>query len=338
MTMFGFGVVGTGMIADAMATAIGRAKNARLVAVSSRKLEAAEKFAAGREGVAAVQGFESLLDFEGVDGVYIATPTAAKEEIALAAIAAGKHVLVDKPFLNRASVVRMTKAAAARGVVFMDATHFVHHPRTGIVAARLGGPRSLYTSFYFPQMDRSNIRFDLELEPMGAIGDMAWYSMRAVVEYLRPKGKVTKVQTVAERDNVTGAVIRASGVIGFESGEVSTFDAGFTGATMVQDLQLLGTDGAIGMDDFVGDWTDSVAFQNPDIKTGYWYKTGLATRKDAVFVETPADTAAQVAMMENFAALAASGDLAARTAFAEASVKTQELVDAIWEAAGNRLL
>jgi len=98
---------------------------------------------------------------------------------------------------------------------------------------------------------------------------------------------------------------------------------------------LLGTDGAIGMDDFVGDWTDSVAFQNPDIKTGYWYKTGLATRKDAVFVETPADTAAQVAMMENFAALAASGDLAARTAFAEASVKTQELVDAIWEAAGN---
>jgi len=153
MTMFGFGVVGTGMIADAMATAIGRAKNARLVAVSSRKLEAAEKFAAGREGVAAVQGFESLLDFEGVDGVYIATPTAAKEEIALAAIAAGKHVLVDKPFLNRASVVRMTEAAAARGVVFMDATHFVHHLRTGIVAARLGGPRSLYTSFYFPQMD-----------------------------------------------------------------------------------------------------------------------------------------------------------------------------------------
>jgi predicted dehydrogenase len=335
MKMFGFGIVGTGLIAGVIANAIEKAKNARLVAVSSRKLETAKNFAAAFNGAAAVQGFEALLGLEGVDGVYVATPTAAKEEIALAAIAAGKHVLVEKPFLDQHSVVRMTQAAAAKGVVFMDATHFVHHPRTAIVASRLGEPRSLHTTFYFPHTDRSNIRFDRVLEPMGAIGDMAWYSMRAVVEYLRPKGKVTKVQTVAERDAVTGAVIRASGVIGFESGEVSTFDAGFTSGTVVQDLQLLGTDGVVWVDDFVVDWTDSASFQNPEIKMGYWYRTGVATRKDLVFVETPADTAAQVAMMENFVKLAESGDVAARTAFAETSVKTQELVDTIWKAAGN---
>ena len=33
--------------------------------------------------------------------------------------------------------------------------------------------------------DRDNIRFDPTQEPMTALGDMAWYSMRAVVEYLR---------------------------------------------------------------------------------------------------------------------------------------------------------
>ena len=43
----------------------------------------------------------------------------AKEAIALAAIAAGKHVLVDKPFIDRASAERMVKSAAAKGVEFM---------------------------------------------------------------------------------------------------------------------------------------------------------------------------------------------------------------------------
>jgi hypothetical protein len=37
------------------------------------------------------------------------------------------------------------------------------------------------------------------------------------------------------------------------------------------DLQLLGTTGIIAMDDFVLDWTDSFAFKNPDIQTGYSY-------------------------------------------------------------------
>ena len=92
----------------------------------------------------------SLLARPDVDAVYIATPTVAKEEIALAAIAAGKHVLVDKPFVNHASVLRMTQAAAAKGVVFMDATHFVHHPRTAAIRAAMRGEDRLAT---FPPHD-----------------------------------------------------------------------------------------------------------------------------------------------------------------------------------------
>jgi hypothetical protein len=40
----------------------------------------------------------------------------------------------------------------------------------------------LHTAFYFPFPDRS-IRFDVK-EPMGALGDMAWYSMSAMVKHL----------------------------------------------------------------------------------------------------------------------------------------------------------
>src|SRR5262245_15403817 len=127
-TRLGFGIVGPGFIAGVIADAIAKSTNARLTAVSSRRLENAQAFVVKHPGVAAVQGIEPLFGRAGVEAIYIASPTVAKEAIALAAIQAGKHVLVDKPFHDNASVVRMTTAAAARGVAFMDATHFVHHP------------------------------------------------------------------------------------------------------------------------------------------------------------------------------------------------------------------
>jgi predicted dehydrogenase len=349
MSQLGFGIVGTGMIAGVIADAIAKSTNvkptnaksaiAKLIAVSGRRIETALAFAVQHQGVAAVQGIDGLLAHAGIDAVYIAVPTVAKEEIALAAIAAGKHVLVEKPFTSLASVLRMTEAAAAKGVVFMDATHFVHHPRTSAVweasTGKSGPPRSLHTAFYFPFLDRNNIRFDVKQEPMGAIGDMAWYSMRAVVDYLRPKGRITKVVTVPEHDPETTAVVRASGLIAFEGGEVSTFDVGYTAGTVLMDLQLLGTSGVIAMDDFVLDWTDSFAFKNPDIKTGYTHRTGMATRKDLKFIETPSLTSGEVAMIRNFAALAASGNTARRAAYAASSLKTQEYLDAIWAASNS---
>ena len=130
MPRIGFGIVGTGMIAGVVADAVSKSASARLAAVASRRIENAETFTAKRPGTHAVQGIEGLLARPDVDAVYIATPTVAKEEIALAVIAEGKHLLVDKPFANHASVLRMTQAAADKGIVFMDATHFVHHPRT----------------------------------------------------------------------------------------------------------------------------------------------------------------------------------------------------------------
>ena len=276
MPHIGIGIVGTGMIAGFVAAAITKSASARLAAVSSRRIENARKFASERPRAAAVQGIDSLLARPDVDAVYIATPTAAKEEIGLAAIAAGKHLLIDKPFVNHASVVRMTQAAAAKVVVFMDATHFVHHPRTEAIrkasAAKIGSPRSLLTTFYFPFTDRNNIRLDPKQEPMTALGDMAWYSMRAVVEYLRPEGPITKVAVALERDLTSNAIVLASGLIAFESGQVSTFDVGYTDGTIVMDLQLLGEEGpGIGMDDF-RPWIGRTASRSKNwkIKAGYF--------------------------------------------------------------------
>lgn len=330
----GFGIVGPGMIAGVVAEAIGKSANAKLAAVSSRRLENAEKFATRYPGTAAVEGTAALLNRTDVDAVYIATPTVAKEALALEAIAAGKHVLVDKPFVNLASARRMTEAASAAEVVFMDATHFVHHPRTSLIRAaipdKIGSPRSLHTNFYFPFSDHANIRFDPRQEPMTALGDMAWYSMRAVVEYLQPAGPVVQAVTIPERDPRSGAIIRASGLIAFASGEVSTYDVGYTAGTVLMDLDLLGTTGVIRMDDFVLDWANSWSFRHPDSPAGYYHRTAMATRGDIAFIPTPAETPQEVSMIETFVDLAVSADSAPRTAHANATLRTQEYLDALW--------
>jgi hypothetical protein len=259
MSQVGFGIVGTGMIAGVVADAIAKAKDARLAAVSSRRLENAQQFVGERPGTAAVEGLESLLARPDVDAVYVATRTVAKEDIALGAIAAGKHVLVDKPFVDHASALRMTRTAESKRVVFMDATHFVHHPRTAAIRAAypatIGAPRSLHTT-----------------------------------------------------------------------------DVGYTAATLIMDLDLVGTTGVIGMDDFVLDWEGSFAFRNPAIKAGYSVRTGMATRTDATFVPTPSRVGPEIAMIENFAAMAVNGDPILRAAFANASLQTQEYLDALWSA------
>lgn len=326
-----FGMVGTGFIAGVMADrAFGG--SAPLVAVSSRSLARAEAF---RPGVAGVEGAEALAARDDVDAVYVATPTAAKEAAAMAAIAAGKHVLVDKPFAGAASARRMREAAKARGVCFVDATHFVHHPRTEAIRGEecVGEPRTLHTCFYFPAPEDPsayNIRGDASAEPQGALGDMGWYSARAMVEYLRPAAPPLRVEAAAERDTA-GAVVRVTGVAVFADALASTFDAGYTAGTLLQDLSLLGTKGAAFLDDFVLDASHPLVASSAPV--GYTVRTGMEAARQ--FRATPCNDNAERLMVQRVAALALAGAEGAAEAdrLAERTVLTQTIVDMMWEAA-----
>jgi predicted dehydrogenase len=338
-----FAIVGPGFIAGVLAAAIARAEGAVLTAVASRKLENAERFVAanqaGHGAIAAVEGWRALLTRDDVDALYLATPTVAKEEIALAAVEAGKHILVDKPFWDEASCRRMIEAAHAKGLVFMDGTHFVHSPRNAAIRAaipeRIGTPRSLHTQFYFPFDGRDNIRFDPSQEPTGALGDLAWYSIRETVELLQPSGAPTTVTAVVERDPGTTAVVRIAALLAWPDGKVSSFDAGFTSGVIIMDSLLNGTKGRITQDDFVLDWNDSVAFKNPAIPVGYFHRTGMGSRAETALVETPMAKAQEALMVERFAALARDPADPARRSFADASIATQALIDRVWAAVGR---
>ena len=94
-----------------------------------------------------------MAEWDGIDAVYVATPTSVREEICLAAANSGKHVLGEKPFASLGSVQRIAAACRANDVGFMDGTHFVHHPRTVHIreqaAAQIGWPWSLDSAFQF---------------------------------------------------------------------------------------------------------------------------------------------------------------------------------------------
>ncbi len=93
----GFAIVGTGMIAGVHAQAINAVAGARLVGVVSRSPEKGPAFAAKHGAAVLTATVEEMVARPDVHVVNITTPSGAHLEPALAAIRAGKHVVVEKP-------------------------------------------------------------------------------------------------------------------------------------------------------------------------------------------------------------------------------------------------
>src|SRR5688572_22926290 len=93
----GFGFIGAGAIAHFHARAVAAASGGRLVGVVSRRQATAENFAREHGIGFATDDTHALLAQPGLDAVCITTPSALHLEPALAAIRAGKHLMIEKP-------------------------------------------------------------------------------------------------------------------------------------------------------------------------------------------------------------------------------------------------
>lgn len=330
------GVVGTGLIAGVTTAAMARSTQCRAVAVSSRRLAPAQAFADAHALAHAFDDWRALVASPAIDAVYVATPTAPRQAVCEAAAAHGKHVLAEKPFASLQSLRSITAACRTAGVAFMDATHFVHHPRHALLRAslaeRIGPVQALRCSFFFPTGDRANVRYDTAQEPMGAIGDMAWYAMRAVVEYAggAQAAELRQASGCVVRDAHTGAAVRGAGVLQLAGGCTATWDVGYDAGVCVQDLQLLGTQGAIALDDFVLDWAQGYLLPLPGHDTGFTQRAGVANPDGFTWVSTPSAQPQNLRMLDAFAALAREPHGAAAAASMQASHDTQALLDAAW--------
>ncbi len=118
---FRWGILGTGGIARTFVADL-QLTGHQVTAVGSRAAQTAEAFASQFGIERAHASYQALVADQNVDIVYIATPHPRHHADATLALAAGKHVLVEKPFTINAGEARdLVELAARRGLVILEA-------------------------------------------------------------------------------------------------------------------------------------------------------------------------------------------------------------------------
>ncbi|QKW21688.1 Gfo/Idh/MocA family oxidoreductase [Kitasatospora sp. NA04385] len=186
------GVLGCAEIARRrMLPAIAARPGLRLAAVASRDAERAAPLAA-QYGARAVAGYRALVEDPGVDAVYVPLPIALHAEWAAAALAAGKHVLAEKPLTaDPAATAALQRQAERAGLVLRENVMFVHHPAhervRGLLAdGAIGELRAFSAAFAIPGLPPTDIRHRPELGG-GALLDVGYYPVRAALHFLGPR-------------------------------------------------------------------------------------------------------------------------------------------------------
>lgn len=129
-----WGVIGAGGIASDWATSLHEHTDQRVVAVASRDRARADEFAAHHGIPAAYDDYAALATDPNVDIVYVATTNNAHLGNALTVIAAGKHLMVEKPIALDADEARqIADAARHAGVFAMEAMWSRFLPRATII-------------------------------------------------------------------------------------------------------------------------------------------------------------------------------------------------------------
>ncbi|MFD4510217.1 Gfo/Idh/MocA family protein [Streptomyces sp. NPDC058464] len=134
-------IVGTADVSRQIAADFATVPGASRAAVLSRSFDRARAFAAEFDFSRAFDDMDALLADSQVDAVYLATPHALHASMALRAIEAGKHVLVEKPLgVNAAEAREIAGAAQRRGVFAMEAMWMKFNPsfRAFVDQARAG--------------------------------------------------------------------------------------------------------------------------------------------------------------------------------------------------------
>ncbi len=147
--------------------------------VHSRNPGKARRFAEEFDIPESKSDYASILASDSIDVIYLATPFAAHHSMTRDALAAGKHVLVEKPMaMNTDEVQELFRLATKRGVFLMEAMWMKFTPgfrrlRSEIDLGRIGEVRSVRSSFGAP-LPAGGSRWDMTASP-GALLDQGIY-------------------------------------------------------------------------------------------------------------------------------------------------------------------
>ncbi|WP_262296279.1 Gfo/Idh/MocA family protein [Microvirga sesbaniae] len=216
-----------------------------VVAVASRD-EASARDMAAELGIPKAYGsYEALLADPDIEAIYNPLPNHLHVPMTLAAAAAGKHVLCEKPIAITANEAEQLERAAAQ-VMIAEAFMVRHHPqwhraRDVIRSGEIGDLRAIHVIFSYFNVDPANIRNKPDIGGGGLldIGCYAVVAGRFVFE-----AEPLRVVTLVDRDPAFGVDRTTSALMDFGGGRQLAFTVS-TQAVPYQRVQILGTKGRI---------------------------------------------------------------------------------------------
>lgn len=244
-----WGILSTALINQKVLAGARRSTTADVIAVASRSEERATAYAQANSIPRAYGSYDALLADPDIDAVYISLPNALHHPWTLRALAAGKHVLCEKPYSARARDVEQAFTAAERGgLVLSEAYMYRYNPQI-IELKRLvdegviGELRLISAAFTWPCDAPGDIRLAPELDG-GSLLDVGCYCVSAARLLAGEPISVTAQQIIGP----TGVEIRLVGTLAFDAGVLALFDSGFQLPDRSY-LEVVGSDATIRVSD-----------------------------------------------------------------------------------------
>jgi D-xylose 1-dehydrogenase (NADP+, D-xylono-1,5-lactone-forming) len=241
------GIIGTGGILDRFLPGAERSRSIEVVAVASRDGERARRFAAERGIGRAHASYDALLADPDLDAVYIPLPNSMHHEWTLRSLAAGKHVLAEKPYSTRgAEVNEAYDLADAAGLVLTEGFMWRHGPhalRFVEELPRIGELRTIRSTFSFSIDSEDDIRLSRELAG-GSLMDVGTYCVNAarMIAGREPVSALGVAWPAA-----SGVDERFTGILDFGEGVVATLTSGFR--SQHSGIEAIGSAGSLRLDD-----------------------------------------------------------------------------------------
>ncbi|MGH9017396.1 MAG: Gfo/Idh/MocA family protein, partial [Acidimicrobiales bacterium] len=200
MARLRIGILGAARIAPAAIVGPARrSTGAEVVAVAAREPARARAFATEHGIGRVIDSYEALVGDPDIDAVYNPLPNGLHGRWTMAALAAGKHVLCEKPFTANAAEARTVAGAQqGTGLVLMEAFHYRYHPLFARVlevlsSGAIGTVRHVEAALCFPLLSGKDIRWDPDLAG-GATMDAGCYPLHMIRHLAGSEPTVTSAQ------------------------------------------------------------------------------------------------------------------------------------------------
>lgn len=244
------GILGAARIAERAVVDPARTTGHRIVAVAARDRARAEAFAAAHGVERVHDSYAGVIDDPAVEVIYNPLANSLHAPWNLAAIAAGKHVLTEKPSAANAEEADEVRDAVAKaGVVFMEGFHYLFHPvtrrlHTLLESGELGELRHSETTFVVPAPPDDDPRWSLPLAG-GALMDLGCYSLHAQRMLAPWAGGMPRLVTArgSERAGAPGVDERIDAELEFPGGATATAGCDMAGDSLVVTHRVVGTRG-----------------------------------------------------------------------------------------------